>query len=351
MAILVWRISLVFHEYEKVTSVLVHILPLMLCYTMRWHSNINSPHVFKKHLEVADFIVAAVMYCFWQLLYFLKTEVIDKKKLDDDLEIQTSLRMLSTDRKNAFTRAVLSIYRSIGIMGTNEEFEPTSIKTKIIFMFTQFVYTIVTFIPAPFLYESKTAHLIYIAFVFWISTYFGAQYYIEIFSKRYQLQFDNAENLKRIVTVASEVAFDAAAQSIRKGETSRVPDPVHEDSDRNLDECNSEDLSGSIVANATQGGDSEHSSAEYCNSEVPADSRPNSKQDILFQREIVTAASAVFVDEQVSLRLIDDEDVADDSVFRTDRNNSDSTEGQFEAPDDEINVMKSEDINNKLKYD
>lgn len=210
LAVIVWNISFVFHDHEKVTSVLVHILPLMLCYTMRWHGKENDAEV-DKYLRAQDFLVAAAGYLFWQVMYYLKTEVLDKEKLDADLEIQTSLRWISTDKKNSFTNFVLKLLRLIGIMKPDEVFQPTTFKTKLTFMTSQFIYTLLTFSVAPLVYYSKTLHLYAIGVIFIISTYLGASYYIEIFSQRYQKKFEEAQSIQNVVRVAAEAAFDSAS--------------------------------------------------------------------------------------------------------------------------------------------
>jgi hypothetical protein len=246
LAILVWRISLVFHEYEKVTSVLVHILPMMLCYAMRWGHIHGDPRtgclsaeeraVADDTLRITDFVIAGAGYLFWQTLYYVKTEVVDRHLLDKDLSIQTSLRMLSTDRKNDFAAAVLAACRRIGIMKNDEFFDPTTAKTKAIFISTQFIYTILTFCVAPFVYYSRIFHLVFIGFIFWVSTYNGAQYYIEIFSKRYQQQFKDSEDFQRVVQAAAEVAFDSGRHvhptSGTNGKTSPESTQLEEDIQR-----------------------------------------------------------------------------------------------------------------------
>ena len=209
LAVVVWKISFVFHDHEKVTSVLIHILPLMLCYTMRWHGK-RSVDVEDKYLRVEDFSLAAGGYLLWQIMYYLKTEVQDKHKLDADREIQTSLRWITTDKKNPFTSAVLRALRVVGIMGKDEVFEPSTFKTKAAFMTSQFVYTLATFSVAPLVYYSKTLHLYAIGATFIISTYLGASYYIEIFSKRYQKKFEETQSIQNVVRAAAEVAFESA---------------------------------------------------------------------------------------------------------------------------------------------
>jgi hypothetical protein len=102
-AIVVWRNSLVFHDYDKVTSVYIHFLPAMLYYAARWHGNdsiMQNQNNFNiknnnsesctfpgivlfssDNLQGVDFLVAALGYLFWQSCYFAKTEIVDKEKL------------------------------------------------------------------------------------------------------------------------------------------------------------------------------------------------------------------------------------------------------------------------------
>ena len=96
-------------------------------------------------------------------------------------------------------------------MGKEEVFQPTTFKTKMVFMTSQFIYTLLTFTVAPVVYYSKTLHLYAIGVIFIISTYFGASYYIEIFSKRYQNKFEEAKNIQKVVQIAAEAAFDSAS--------------------------------------------------------------------------------------------------------------------------------------------
>lgn len=217
VAIPVWRNSIVFHDYDKITSVYIHILPSMLYYCARWYGhecihrfslsftipfNTSSDKLIQiclsKHekfivpkLYISDYLYAALIYLFWQTCYFLKTEVIDKDKLDKNPELLTSLRWLSTDTKNPMARAVLKILKYMGIFQPNEDYDSRTAKTKIVFMGSQFVYTFVTFLITPILYRSHIAHLGYIILIFISSVYNGASFYIDIFSKRYQRKMEN----------------------------------------------------------------------------------------------------------------------------------------------------------------
>lgn len=238
LAIPVWRSSFVFHDYDKIVSVYIHILPCMLYYTLRWYGdngfhpnstdcikydNSSSPPNGATYVEssirycskdtdlnASDFFLALLGYVTWQTLYLLKTECWDKNKLDLDPSLLTSLRWMSTDTKNATALYVLGVMRSMGVFRPTEDFDPTSMKTKLVFVFSQLVFTVLAFPIAPLLYYSYAAHLMYILLIITISVFNGASFYIEVFSKRYNVRISKIEQLHSIAKQA-QIAVDEIA--------------------------------------------------------------------------------------------------------------------------------------------
>lgn len=94
-------------------------------------------------------------------------------KLDADPDLQTSLRWLTTAPKNPLHIAVLGIARKTGVMGRDEAFDPKTAKTKIIFMGSQLVYTVVVGLPTPFLYNSKNGSIAFTFVVFCFALWNG----------------------------------------------------------------------------------------------------------------------------------------------------------------------------------
>eukprot|EP00003_Mantamonas_plastica_P012374 TRINITY_DN2228_c0_g1_i13.p1 TRINITY_DN2228_c0_g1~~TRINITY_DN2228_c0_g1_i13.p1 ORF type:complete len:118 (+),score=26.98 TRINITY_DN2228_c0_g1_i13:88-441(+) len=45
-------------------------------------------------------VMPTMIYVYWQVSYFLKTEVVDHDKLESDVDLQTSLRWLSASTKS-----------------------------------------------------------------------------------------------------------------------------------------------------------------------------------------------------------------------------------------------------------
>lgn len=213
LAIPAWRNSFVFHDYDKIVSVYIHILPSMLYYTMRHRgSHLDLPWAAKlvnvcagdacDSLRPLDYAIALALYIFWQFSYLFKTEFLDKSRLDNNPELLTSLRWLAKDTKNAMARAFLKFFRKLGVFAKDEEYDSRTLKTKAVFVVAQLMFTMVAFLPTPFMYYSPTFHLIYILLIITSSIFNGASFYIEVFSKRYNSHIAKIEEMHAIALAA-----------------------------------------------------------------------------------------------------------------------------------------------------
>lgn len=128
-AIWVWKNSMVFHSLDKMTSLFIHLIPALLAFCQRWYAtdDISSEEstsltfaMCEKDecvLSTTEWITYPMMaYIFWQVIYLAITEVLLVKYIERDQDIQTSLRWLSADRKNAFNRLTKAFCRKINIM-------------------------------------------------------------------------------------------------------------------------------------------------------------------------------------------------------------------------------------------
>jgi hypothetical protein len=225
-AIVIWRNSMVFHDFDKMTSVYIHMLPSMLTYVARAHGhymclgklttllglgecNVSQLTSFTSPITLWDYGAAAMGYILWQSGYFVQTEIIDKDKLDKNPHKVTSLRWITQDTNNSFARTMLRLFRMVGLFGRTEDYDPDSKKTKAVFILTQFVYTIVTFFPTFILYHNASLHLFFITFVFAISVFYGASFYIEVFAKRYAKSLEKMEVQNAAMATMSVALNDA----------------------------------------------------------------------------------------------------------------------------------------------
>ena len=234
-AIPLWRNSLVFHSHDKVQSVYIHCVPAILTWCARWYGQSAIDYTFSfggenKNDDDAEASAAASLalfaaktstrvtllhfyvyptlgYLAWQIAYLLKTELWDVKRLDEDPELVTSLRWLANDYKAGVTRFALRVGRALGVFRRDELFDASSLKTKFVFVTLQLLYTVVTFLPIPLCYRSKTTHTALMLLAFLSCIWNGAEYYIDIFSRRYAKKFE--EDVPYGKTVRDEDEEDA----------------------------------------------------------------------------------------------------------------------------------------------
>ena len=135
-----------------------------------------------------------LFYFVWQAVYLFLTEHVLADYIRSDPEIIISMRYLARDKKNVMHKLVKRISRRLGIMGKDEDYQPESLKTKAIFLVAQFLYTMLTLLPTPFLYSSYHLSLAWFALLYGWCIWRGASFYIEIFSERYKLKFVTADS-------------------------------------------------------------------------------------------------------------------------------------------------------------
>ncbi|CAM8979082.1 unnamed protein product [Rhodiola kirilowii] len=116
-ALIVWRCSLVFSSVDKIVSVLIHLLPGIVFFTIRWWNpatfaamhpegtaqRASWPYVAegKSYLWTWLFWVPLFAYTLWQVLYFLIVNVLRRQRLLRDPEVMTSYRELSKKAQKA----------------------------------------------------------------------------------------------------------------------------------------------------------------------------------------------------------------------------------------------------------
>ncbi|XP_043706704.1 glycerophosphocholine acyltransferase 1 isoform X1 [Telopea speciosissima] len=116
-ALIVWRCSLVFSSLDKIVSVLIHLLPGIVFFVIRWWDpatfeamrpdgnaghRASWPYVeSKSYLWTWLFVVPLVAYTLWQVLYFLIVNVLRRQRLLRDPEVMTSYRELSKKAQKA----------------------------------------------------------------------------------------------------------------------------------------------------------------------------------------------------------------------------------------------------------
>lgn len=193
-AVPTWRNSLVFHSLDKTTSLFIHVLPPLLTVVTRWYpTTISSGCAEDVALSdscfidwAATFKHALVFYFSWQVAYMLKTDVADHKKFVADPDLQTSMRWFVRAKRGMLYNFATKVARQVRFLAADEVLQENTWKARIVFMVSQFVYTVVTAIPTILLFNNFYLHVGFVLLIIAWSIYNGANFYIEIFSKAYQ---------------------------------------------------------------------------------------------------------------------------------------------------------------------
>jgi hypothetical protein len=190
VAIVMWRNSLVFHSFDKVTSLFIHIMP---CATLHcivhlvppalqaqrfpaiWTIKTSPPGSPTAYANTVSMLAwSSIPYAVWQLSYYFFITVRRREKIAAGRP--TSFTWLRKSySKTWIGKVVLALPESLQ--------EPA-------FMLIQYVYAVLTMLPCPLWFGSRWASASFLMFVFGWSVYNGSTYYIDVFGKRFQKELE-----------------------------------------------------------------------------------------------------------------------------------------------------------------
>ncbi|RKU45955.1 hypothetical protein DL546_005044 [Coniochaeta pulveracea] len=190
VAIIMWRNSLVFHSFDKVTSLFIHIMP---CATLHCIVHLASPEVQRANFpavwairtaepgSATDYatvwsmlVWSSVPYAIWQLSYYFFITVRRRAKIAAGRP--TSFTWLRKSYSKAWIgRLVLSLPESL---------------QEAAFMLIQYFYAVFTMLPCPLWFHYRYASGAFLMTVFTWSVYNGSTYYIDVFGKRFQKELE-----------------------------------------------------------------------------------------------------------------------------------------------------------------
>lgn len=189
IAIAMWRNSMVFHSFDKVTSLFIHIMPcvtlhcLVHCLTPEHQQERfgaiytikTSPPGSKTHYSLLDMTLwSTIPYAVWQLTYHFLITVRRREKI-------------AAGRPTSFTWLRKSYSKAwIGklVLGLPDSLQEPA------FMFIQYTYAVATMLPCPLWFWYRYASSTFLMAVFCWSVYNGATFYIDVFGKRFQNELE-----------------------------------------------------------------------------------------------------------------------------------------------------------------
>ncbi|RGP64368.1 integral membrane [Fusarium sporotrichioides] len=190
VAIIMWRNSLVFHSFDKVTSLFIHIMP---CATLHCIVHLFSPERQKERFPaiwtiknsppgsptayanvVSMLAWSTLPYIFWQFMYYFFITVRRRDKIAAGRP--TSFTWL----KKSYAKTWLGKF----VLRQPERLQEAT------FMLIQYSYALLTMLPCPLWFLSRWASATFLMVVFTWSIYNGATYYIDVFGVRFQKELE-----------------------------------------------------------------------------------------------------------------------------------------------------------------
>ncbi|PRQ46919.1 hypothetical protein RchiOBHm_Chr2g0094171 [Rosa chinensis] len=186
-ALIVWRCSLVFSSLDKLVSVLIHLLPGLVFFTIRWwdpatfaamHPEGSSaraswPYVESKtYLWTWLFVVPLVAYSLWQLLYFLIVNVLRRQRLLRDPEVMTSYRELSKKAQKANNLW----WRLSGLLGDQNRL--------FMYIVLQAIFTVATMALTVPIFLSYELHVVFLILKVSASVWNGGSFLLEVMPRQ-----------------------------------------------------------------------------------------------------------------------------------------------------------------------
>lgn len=186
LAIILWRNSLVFHSFDKMTSIFIHMYPLLTMFTIRWLLPVEIQH--QRYPAIGDIgpklpvgtsiFYTVIFYVIWQTLYYVFIVYGRREKVQSGSRV-TSYTWLLSDKKGF----VAHLVEKLGLGGPNGEI---SIYKILFFFLLQFAYMLLSILPVSLLYyQYKYVNMAFVCFVFIVSIFNGASFYIDVFSYQY----------------------------------------------------------------------------------------------------------------------------------------------------------------------
>ncbi|KAM3349708.1 hypothetical protein ACQJBY_022541 [Aegilops geniculata] len=186
-ALIVWRCSLVFSSFDKLVSVLIHLLPGIVLFTIRWWNpqtfaamhpegraaRVTWPYVEdKSYLWTWLFVVPLAAYTLWQLMYFLIVNVLRRQRLLRDPEVMTSYRELSKKAQKANN----IWWRLSGLLGDKNR--------PLMYILLQAVFTVATLAFTVPIFLSYRLHGIFQVLKVCAATWNGGSFILEVMPRQ-----------------------------------------------------------------------------------------------------------------------------------------------------------------------
>ncbi|CAN0839281.1 Glycerophosphocholine acyltransferase 1 [Linum grandiflorum] len=207
-ALIVWRCSLVFNSLDKLVSVLIHLLPGLVFFTIRWWNpatfeamhpegtapRVSWPYVVEEKSFLFNWLfwVPLAAYTLWQVLYFLIVNVLRRQRLLRDPEVMTSYRELSKKARKANN----VWWRLSGVLGDQNRM--------LMYIVFQMIFTVATMALTVPIFLSYRLHVVFQLLKVSAAVWNGGSFLLEVMPRQVILKEKKKTEMKPIVAGAEQ---------------------------------------------------------------------------------------------------------------------------------------------------
>lgn len=184
-SILLMRNSLVFHDFDKTTTLMMHASPAIVAWTLRWYPEASWVATLTKDqlLDVNSsswyelFVQPVGFYFAWVFMYYILTFVALHDRIEGRGRATMFSMMVPKDperaKRSALARVVLK--------------SPANVQP-IVYLACHAAAASVAFIPVKLFFDNFYLHTMVLAFCLGVSVWNGGNYYFKVFAKKYLKQ-------------------------------------------------------------------------------------------------------------------------------------------------------------------
>lgn len=184
-SILAMRNSLVFHDFDKTTTLMMHASPAIVAWTLRWFPEASWVATLTKDQLIAMnssswyelFVQPVAFYFVWVFIYYILTFVALHDRIEGRGRATMFSLMVPKDPERAKRSALARV-----VLKAPEHIQP------IVYLACHGVAASFSFIPVKLCFDHFYFHTLFLAYCLGMSIWNGGNYYFKVFAKKYLMQ-------------------------------------------------------------------------------------------------------------------------------------------------------------------
>ena len=185
-SIVAMRNSLIFHDVERTSTLMMHASPAITVWTLRWYpaekwlSSLNAAQLSAFHTSswFDLFVVPMLFYIGWVVFYYLTTFVLLRERIEGRGRVTMFQLMVPKKDSEAAKRSPLA--RTVHKFP--EKLQPLA------YLGCHFAAGSLSFMPIKLFWDYWYLHTLALLYCLGLSVWNGGNYYFKVFAKRYLAQ-------------------------------------------------------------------------------------------------------------------------------------------------------------------